>query len=181
MDDPATCISSPLLMVDAGSSAKASLSALRMEFYKRLPHHWPKLSFLCTVNEEMGYFGGIILAAGATEEIGQAAQPSLINATTHGALGSRVPCPAAIRRLLVLAAPRVHGCCHRIRALAACGLLSACVSGTLLAFTTRQSTAMPLQPIAPGERIADLDVIRDFALFGVLVAYIVWSSRSRCW
>jgi hypothetical protein len=31
-------------------------------FYKRLPKHWPRLAFACAVNEEMGQFGGILLA-----------------------------------------------------------------------------------------------------------------------
>lgn len=31
------------------------------EFYKRLPTHWPGMAFVCTVNEDMGQFGGIVL------------------------------------------------------------------------------------------------------------------------
>ena len=31
------------------------------EFYARLPQHWPSLNFVCTVNEEMGSFGGIVM------------------------------------------------------------------------------------------------------------------------
>ena len=31
------------------------------------------------------------------------------------------------------------------------------------------------RPVAPGERILELDVIRGFAMFGVLVAYCLWS------
>lgn len=32
-----------------------------------------------------------------------------------------------------------------------------------------------IQPVAPGERILALDVLRGFAMFGVLVAYCMWS------
>ena len=39
-------------------------------------------------------------------------------------------------------------------------------------------TAARLQPVPPGERIPALDVIRGFALFGVLVAYALWSLGS---
>jgi len=38
-----------------------------------------------------------------------------------------------------------------------------------------QNSATPLQPIRLSERIFDLDVLRGFALFGVLLAYAVWS------
>jgi hypothetical protein len=31
------------------------------EFYARLPYHWPKLAFVCSINEDMGQFGGILL------------------------------------------------------------------------------------------------------------------------
>jgi hypothetical protein len=31
------------------------------EFYARLATHWPALAFCCTVNEEMGSFGGIVV------------------------------------------------------------------------------------------------------------------------
>src|SRR4051812_1822338 len=31
------------------------------------------------------------------------------------------------------------------------------------------------QPTAPGERILALDVLRGFAMFGVLIAYCMWS------
>lgn len=31
------------------------------QFYARLALHWPALSFCCTVNEEMGSFGGLLL------------------------------------------------------------------------------------------------------------------------
>ena len=31
------------------------------EFYRRLPLHWPDLSFVCTVNEDMDQFGGIVM------------------------------------------------------------------------------------------------------------------------
>lgn len=34
---------------------------------------------------------------------------------------------------------------------------------------------MPEQPVSPNERILALDVLRGFAMFGVLVAYCVWS------
>ena len=30
------------------------------EFYARLATHWPALSFICSINEEMGAFGGIV-------------------------------------------------------------------------------------------------------------------------
>jgi hypothetical protein len=33
------------------------------QFYAGLPQHWPTLSFVCSVNEDMGSFGGLILAA----------------------------------------------------------------------------------------------------------------------
>lgn len=32
------------------------------------------------------------------------------------------------------------------------------------------------QPVQPTERILALDILRGFALFGVLVAYILWSG-----
>lgn len=41
--------------------------------------------------------------------------------------------------------------------------------------------AIRLQPVAPGERIAALDVLRGCALFGVLVAYTVWNLGSPPW
>jgi len=31
-------------------------------FYSRLATHWPSLSFVCAVNEDMGSFGGILMA-----------------------------------------------------------------------------------------------------------------------
>jgi hypothetical protein len=31
------------------------------EFYARLAVHWPTLAFVCSVNEEMGSFGGIVM------------------------------------------------------------------------------------------------------------------------
>jgi hypothetical protein len=31
------------------------------EFYARLTAHWPALAFCCTVNEEMGSFGGLLM------------------------------------------------------------------------------------------------------------------------
>jgi len=34
------------------------------EFYARLPQHWPALSFACSVNGEMGDFGGVIVSVG---------------------------------------------------------------------------------------------------------------------
>lgn len=40
---------------------------------------------------------------------------------------------------------------------------------------TRVAKANELQPVAPGERILALDVLRGFAMVGVLVAYCVWS------
>ena len=41
-----------------------------------------------------------------------------------------------------------------------------------------QDAAPPLQPVQPGERIAALDVVRGFALFGVLLAYTLWNLGS---
>lgn len=38
-----------------------------------------------------------------------------------------------------------------------------------------QNTEVPLQPVAPSERIPALDVVRGFALFGVLLAYALWN------
>jgi uncharacterized protein len=40
---------------------------------------------------------------------------------------------------------------------------------------TQANADVRLQPVRPGERIAALDILRGFALFGVLVAYAVWS------
>ena len=31
------------------------------EFYARLTKHWPSLSFICSVNEDMGQFGGVLM------------------------------------------------------------------------------------------------------------------------
>ncbi|MGH9841827.1 MAG: heparan-alpha-glucosaminide N-acetyltransferase domain-containing protein, partial [Blastocatellia bacterium] len=36
----------------------------------------------------------------------------------------------------------------------------------------------PLQPVPPSERIHALDVVRGFALFGVLLAYTLWNLGS---
>ena len=41
-----------------------------------------------------------------------------------------------------------------------------------------QKAASTLEPVRPGERIAALDVLRGFALFGVLLAYAVWNLGS---
>src|SRR5438045_2794321 len=41
-----------------------------------------------------------------------------------------------------------------------------------------QHAATLLQPIRPSERIPALDILRGFALFGVLLAYAVWSLGS---
>ncbi|MGH9769685.1 MAG: DUF418 domain-containing protein [Blastocatellia bacterium] len=41
--------------------------------------------------------------------------------------------------------------------------------------STLQNVAIPLQPVKPGERIPTLDVLRGFALFGVLLAYTLWN------
>ncbi|MFY9574048.1 MAG: DUF418 domain-containing protein [Blastocatellia bacterium] len=41
-----------------------------------------------------------------------------------------------------------------------------------------QNAAGALQPVGPSERILALDVLRGFALFGVLVAYAVWNLGS---
>jgi uncharacterized protein len=41
-----------------------------------------------------------------------------------------------------------------------------------------QSASAPLQPVSPGERIPALDVLRGFALFGVLLAYTLWNLGS---
>ena len=40
------------------------------------------------------------------------------------------------------------------------------------------NAALPLQPVQASERIPALDVLRGFALFGVLVAYALWSLGS---
>jgi uncharacterized protein len=37
---------------------------------------------------------------------------------------------------------------------------------------------LPLQPVKPCERIPELDVLRGFALFGVLIAYALWNLGS---
>ncbi|HXG89470.1 MAG TPA: hypothetical protein VNJ02_14160 [Vicinamibacterales bacterium] len=31
------------------------------EFYKRLPNHWPELAFVCSINEDMEQFGGVLM------------------------------------------------------------------------------------------------------------------------
>lgn len=41
-----------------------------------------------------------------------------------------------------------------------------------------QSAAAPLRPVSPGERIPALDVMRGFAIFGVLLAYALWNLGS---
>src|SRR5262245_61082540 len=41
-----------------------------------------------------------------------------------------------------------------------------------------QNAAGPLQPVQPSERIPGLDVLRGFALCGVLVAYTLWNLGS---
>lgn len=41
-----------------------------------------------------------------------------------------------------------------------------------------QNAATPLHPIPPSERIPALDVVRGFALFGVLLAYTLWNLGS---
>ena len=38
-----------------------------------------------------------------------------------------------------------------------------------------QNDVTPLQPVPPSERILALDVVRGFALFGVLLAYALWN------
>jgi uncharacterized protein len=38
-----------------------------------------------------------------------------------------------------------------------------------------QKAPAPMQPVQPTERIAALDILRGFALFGVLLAYALWS------
>jgi uncharacterized protein len=43
---------------------------------------------------------------------------------------------------------------------------------------TIQNAATPLQPVKPSERIPALDVLRGFALFGVLLAYTLWNLGS---
>ena len=32
-----------------------------VEFYKRLPRHWPELAFVCSFNEDMEQFGGVLM------------------------------------------------------------------------------------------------------------------------
>src|SRR5215510_12222448 len=44
-----------------------------------------------------------------------------------------------------------------------------------------QNDATTLQPIPPGERILALDVLRGFALFGVLLAYALWNLGNPPW
>jgi len=44
-----------------------------------------------------------------------------------------------------------------------------------------QNDATPLQPVAPGERILALDVLRGFALLGVLLAYALWNLGNPPW
>src|SRR5256885_7116012 len=41
-----------------------------------------------------------------------------------------------------------------------------------------QSSSSRLRPVQPGERIFALDVMRGFALFGVLLAYALWNLGS---
>jgi uncharacterized protein len=41
-----------------------------------------------------------------------------------------------------------------------------------------RNVTTPLRPISPGERIPALDVVRGFALFGVLLAYTLWNLGS---
>ncbi len=41
-----------------------------------------------------------------------------------------------------------------------------------------QNTTIPFQPIPSSERIPALDVVRGFALFGVLLAYTLWNLGS---
>jgi uncharacterized protein len=41
-----------------------------------------------------------------------------------------------------------------------------------------QSETTLLQPVKPGERIIALDVLRGFALFGVLLAFAIWNQGS---
>lgn len=41
--------------------------------------------------------------------------------------------------------------------------------------STPGERAPALEPVRPGERIAELDVVRGFALFGVLLAYTAWN------
>lgn len=41
-----------------------------------------------------------------------------------------------------------------------------------------QTTATPLEPVQPTERILALDVVRGCALFGVLLAYALWNLGS---
>jgi uncharacterized protein len=41
-----------------------------------------------------------------------------------------------------------------------------------------QQQSIQLQPVKPGERILALDVLRGFALFGVLLAFALWNQGS---
>src|SRR5215213_7234199 len=43
---------------------------------------------------------------------------------------------------------------------------------------TNSNAALPLQPVQSGEREPALDVLRGFALFGVLIAYALWNLGS---
>jgi uncharacterized protein len=44
--------------------------------------------------------------------------------------------------------------------------------------STNQDDSTLLRPVSPGERIQVLDILRGFALFGVLLAYTVWNLGS---
>jgi len=44
-----------------------------------------------------------------------------------------------------------------------------------------QNDATPLQPVPTSERILALDVLRGFALFGVLLAYALWNLGNPPW
>src|SRR5690606_7456470 len=43
---------------------------------------------------------------------------------------------------------------------------------------TRMARLKSVRQVAPGERIFALDVLRGFAMFGVLIAYCMWSLGS---
>src|SRR5215213_563847 len=45
-------------------------------------------------------------------------------------------------------------------------------------YSIKNEAQSPPQPVSPGERIFALDLIRGFALFGVLLAYALWNLGS---
>ena len=58
------------------------------------------------------------------------------------------------------------------------GLLSEFESIVRTFNSSVQNTTAPLGPVQPGERLFGVDVLRGFALFGVLLAYTLWNLGS---